>query len=168
VRADPSRRLVLTAGAVSLAAAGCKGLAALGRLPGQAPGVTTLDRVIAAEELMVARYQAALAGLPSTARARPLVATVLADHEAHLAQLRSRLIVPRGSAFRPRRRQPAAPTLPAQPREILAVLAGAERAAAASLLHDVIAVPASLAQLLASIGAAEAAHVVLLTRPGLR
>ena len=123
---------------------------------------------------MVARYEAALAGLPVAARpgrARPLtplIASVLADHEAHLAQLRSRLIVPRGSAYRPRRHQPAAPTLPAQPREILAALAGAERDAAASLLHDVIAVPASLAQLLASIGAAEAAHMVLLTRPGLR
>jgi hypothetical protein len=146
-------------------------MAALGRPPGQPPEVTTLDRVIAAEELMVARYQAAVAGLPAAARAsraRPLVEAVLADHHAHLAQLRSRLIVPRGSPYRRRRHQPAAPTLPAQPREMLAALAGAERDAAASLLHDVVAVPASLAQLLASIGAAEAAHAVLLTRPGLR
>jgi len=162
---------VLTAGTVSLAAAGCKGLTALRQPPGPAPDVTTLDRVIAAEELMVARYQAALALLPSTARpgrARPLMATVLADHAAHLAQLRSRLIVPRGSGYWPRRHHSAAPALPGQPHEILAALAGAERDAAASLLRELIALPASLAQLLASIGAAEAAHVVLLTWPGLR
>lgn len=120
---------------------------------------------------MVARYEAALARSATwsrTARTRPLLEAVLADHQAHLAQLRSRLIVPRGSAYQRRKHQPEAPSLPGLPREILAALAGAESDAAASLLHDVVAVPAALAQLLASIGAAEAAHVVLLTRPGLR
>jgi hypothetical protein len=171
VTADPGRRLVLTAGAVSLALAGCKGLAALGPPPGPGLDVTTLDRVIAAETLMVARYQGALAALADAAhqgKARTLLESVLAEHQAHLAQLRSSLVVPRGSAFRPRKVSHATPALPGQPREILAALAAAERDAAASLLRAVIAVPAAPAQLLASIGAAEAAHVVLLTRPGLR
>jgi hypothetical protein len=131
--------------------------------------VATLDRAIAAEERIVATYQTALAGPAGPAGMRALLETVLGEHQAHLAQLRSQLVVPRGSRSAVARpsSSPPVPALPGQPAGLLAALAAAERGAAARLLHQLVTAPPSLAQLLASIGAAEAAHVVLLTRPRL-
>src|SRR5260221_463283 len=57
VVAEPSRRLVLAAAAAgSLTLAGCTGIRALGPVPKPGADVVALERAIAAEELMVARY----------------------------------------------------------------------------------------------------------------
>ena len=53
--------------------------------------------------------------------------------------------------------------LPAAPQQLAAYLAAAERQAAARLERQLLSAPPSLAQLLASISAAEATHVPVLT-----
>jgi hypothetical protein len=167
VRAEPTRRALLAAaGPLALALAGCKGLMALGPLPTPATDVALLDRAISAEGLMVSTYQAALAALAGDATARTAVAEVLAEHQAHLRQLRERLVLPaRLARATPGSRRP--PPLPAGSHQVLAALAAAERAAVARLTGQLLAAPPALAQLMASISASEAMHVVVLSRPGL-
>jgi hypothetical protein len=165
---NPTRRVVLAAAAaVPLAAvSGCEGVKVLGTPPSPAPDVTALRDAIAAEQLMITRYTAVLrdAGSSSaglTAALEPL----LAEHHDHLTQLRSRLIVPAGgpdSSPSPSGRPtpPSAP--PTAPAAGVAFLRTAEQAAAAAMLDRLRNAPASLAQLYASISAAEATHVPVL------
>jgi hypothetical protein len=175
--AEPSRRVVLAAAAAgSLALAGCKGITALGPVPKPGRDVVTLEHAIAAEELMMARYQAAVTALTAapgsaaasgkTATAKAAVTAILAEHEAHLAQLRSRLVLPpRLRTAKPKPSQ-APPPLPAGRHAILAGLASAESAGSDRLIGWLTDAPPALAQLMASIAASEAAHVVILGHPG--
>lgn len=185
--AEPSRRLVLAASAAgSLTIAGCKGITALGPVPRPGRDVGTLERAIAAEELMVARYRAAAAALAATgtgtagtgtagtgtagtssaARAKAAVSAILTEHEAHLEQLRSRLLLPPRLATAKPKPSPVPPPLPAGRHAILVGLAAAETSASDRLIGWLSDVPPALAQLMASIAASEAAHVVLLGHPG--
>lgn len=174
VVAEPTRRLMLAAAAAgSLTLAGCRGISALGPVPKPGADVVALERAITAEELMVARYASALSqltgsggtGKQSASAAKHAIAVVSAihaEHEAHLAQLRSRLVLPaRVAAARPRP-SPTPPRLPAGWHNIMAALATAETAASDRLIGWVPGAPPALAQLMASIAASEAAHVVLL------
>lgn len=176
VIAEPTRRLVLSAAAGSLTLAGCTGIKVLGPVPHPGADVVALERAIAAEELMVARYASALSPLSGSGaagthsantpkRAMAVVAAIHAEHEAHLAQLRSRLILPPRLATVKPRPSPTPPPLPAGWRNILAALAAAETAASDRLIGWVPGAPPALAQLMASIAASEAAHVVLLDHP---
>jgi len=173
VRAEPTRRLVLAAaGAGSLALAGCKGITLLGSRPKPGADVVALEHAIAAEELMIGRYRLALAALSSAlhttgktkagASDRAVVAGVLAEHREHLAQLRARLVLPPRLATATPRPSPTPPTAPSVRHRILAELATAEAAASDRLIRQLPAVPPALAQLMASIAASEAAHVVQL------
>lgn len=178
--AEPSRRLVLAAAAAgSLAIAGCKGITALGPVPKPGHDVVTLEHAIAAEELMVARYRSAVAALGATAggaagaaaktaRAKAAVSAILTEHEAHLDQLRSRLVLPPRLATATPKPSPTAPPLPTGRHAILAGLAAAETSASDRLIGWLAGVPPALAQLMASIAASEAAHVVLLGHPGIQ
>jgi hypothetical protein len=173
VRAEPSRRLVLAAaGAGSLALAGCKGITVLGPRPKPTADVVALEHAIAAEELMIGRYRLALAALTSGGRhatgktkagamERAVVARVLAEHREHLAQLRARLVLPPrlATAASP---GPTPPAASSARHRVLAELATAEAAASDRLIGELPAVPPALAQLMASIAASEAAHVVQL------
>jgi hypothetical protein len=164
----PTRRVVLAAAAaVPLAAvSGCDGVKVLGTPPSPAPDVTGLRDAIAAEQLMITRYAAVLhdaggssAGL--TAALEPL----LAEHRAHLAQLRSRLVVPAGgpaSSPSASGRPVPPPAPPTAPGAAVAFLRAAEQAAAAAMLGRLRGAPSSLAQLYASISASEATHVPVL------
>jgi hypothetical protein len=160
VAAKPTRRVVLVAtGMLPLAAAsGCGGVKVIGAPPPPAPDVTALREAIAAEQLMADRYTAVLrsAGGALTTALQPL----LDEHRAHLAQLRSRLIVPPGSRY-PLPGSPVHPSaaVPAAASAGIAFLRSAEQAAAAAMLDRLRHVPASLAQLFASISASEATHV---------
>ena len=160
--ADPTRRVVIAVAALLPLAAvsGCGGVDVLGHPPSPAPDVGLLRAAIAAEELMIARYDAVLRGGGSlTAALDPL----LAEHRAHLTQLRSRLIVPAGSASpSPSVRPQGTPSPPAGPAAAVAYLRDAEQGAAAGLLGWLPHAPASLAQLFASISASEATHVPVL------
>jgi hypothetical protein len=165
---DTTRRRVLAIGAVTLplAAAGCKGLTALGTPPTAEPGVAVADDAITVEARLIAHYAAVLAAVPALAGTlRPL----LAQHHDHLARLRDRLIIPPGS----RATDPASPgaspppspapsTVPDTPAAALGYLRDAENAAAAAQLAHLAAAPPSLAQLLASISASEATHAMIL------
>jgi hypothetical protein len=167
VPSDPTRRALLAAGAAVLPVltAGCRGARALGAPPRPAGGATRLRAAIAAEEDLVARYQAVLGRLAGqaaggTPAARATLAAILTEHQDHLRQLRSRLSP--GSSLAagsgPVRPAPAV-TVPASLGTAVASLATTEQAASDRLLGEVAAVPPALAQLLASISASEATHV---------
>jgi hypothetical protein len=183
VAAHPTRRVVLAAAAALPLAAvsGCAGPDVLATPPKPAPDVSVLRSAIAAEQLMVDRYTAALSraratggssggGWPAglTAALEPL----LAEHQAHLARLRSRLVVPAGSrdaglaSAGPSASAGDQPLVPATPEAAVAFLRGAEQAAAAALADGLLRVPGSLAQIFASISASEATHVPVLEAAG--
>jgi hypothetical protein len=161
VAAHPTRRVVLAAAAALPVAAvsGC-GVDVLASPPRAAPDVDQLRSAIAAEQVMVERYDAVLAGATGAVAAalRPL----LAEHQAHLVQLRSRLVVPAGSRSPSPGPRAGRVTVPSGPGAAVAFLRDAEQAAAAALLGRLPQVPASLAQLFASISASEATHVPVL------
>lgn len=172
--AEPTRRVMLAAAAAgSLGLAGCKGIDALGPVPKVPLDVVTLEHAIAAEKLMVATYRAATEQLASAStsggaagqRIGAAVTAIQAEHQAHLTRLRARLVLPPRLA---RTRWPAtrpAP-LPTDSQGIIDALVADERAAAARLTRQLLDAPPALAQLMASIAAAEAAHVVYLRRTG--
>jgi hypothetical protein len=182
VVAQPSRRLVLAAAAAgSLTVGGCKGITALGPVPKLGRDVVTLEHAIDAEELMVARYRSAVtaltaltagtgqgsaAGTGKSARAKAEVEGILRQHQAHLAQLKSRLVLPQRLATAKPRPSPTPPPVPSGRHAILAELTTAEATASDRLIGWLADVPPALAQLMASIAASEAAHVVLLGHPG--
>jgi hypothetical protein len=129
--------------------------------------VIALEHAIAAEGVMVVRYQAALAALAAEGgkparRDRVVVREVLAEHRAHLVQLRARLILPPRLATASPKPSPSPPALPGGRHRMVADLAAAEEAASGRLIAQLAAAPPELAQLMASIAAAEAAHVVRL------
>lgn len=173
--AHPTRRAVLAVAATLPLAvvSGCDGPDVLAAPPRPALDVALLRSAITAEELMVARYTNVLKRLrnpggTSAARGGSQAALaaalepVLAEHQAHLAQLRSRLVVPAGAAPLPSERIPAQLAVPTAPGAAVTFLRGAEQAAAAAMLNRLPRAPASLAQLFASISASEATHVPVL------
>jgi hypothetical protein len=175
VAAKPTRRVVLAAAAMLPLAAvsGCDGVDVLGTPPSAAPDVTVLREAIAAEQLMITRYTIVLhdvggAGGTAAGGSSASLATalnpLLAEHRAHLAQLRSRLTVPAGSPYRsPSPAVRAAPqAVPAGASAGVAFLRDAEQAGAMAMLDRLRHAPASLAQLFASISASEATHVPVL------
>ncbi len=164
--AHPTRRTLLSvavAAAGSLFLAGCKGITALGPLPKVSADVVMLEHVIAGEEAMVGLYAAAAR---QSSGPGDVIAAIGAEHEAHLRALRAHLVLPprlAGTKIAPSRGLPA---LPADGTGVLGALAAAERNAAARLTTQLTTAPATLAQLMASISASEAAHVVYLRRAG--
>jgi hypothetical protein len=170
--ADPTRRAVIAAAASLplVAVTGCTGVDVLASPPSPAPDVGLLREAMNAEQLMVAWYSQVLRGLGNTvasggspASLTAALGPLLAEHRAHLTQLRSRLIVPAGGPSpspTPSRRAPAAPAAPAA---AVAFLREAEQSAATAMLGRLDGASASLAQLFASISASEATHVPALT-----
>jgi hypothetical protein len=161
---DATRRRVLTAAAAALplAAAGCKGIVALGAPPKPAPDVTVVTEAIAVETQLIARYGDVLAARPGLG---PALRPLLAQHHEHLARLRARLIVPVGGQPLPTPRATARRTaqVPGSSAAALGYLRDAEDAAAGALLAHLATAPPSLAQLLASISASEATHALILS-----
>jgi Ferritin-like domain len=155
------------------AVSGCDGVDVLATPPSPAPDVTVLREAIAAEQLLITWYAAVLrdarnaGGTPADGSPTALAAVLeplLAEHRAHLAQLRSRLVVPAGSAASPSpsRRAAPAPAAPGAGSAGVAFLRAAEQAAATAMLDRLRGAPGSLAQLYASISASEATHVPVL------
>lgn len=164
VREATRRGMLATGASLPLLASGCKGIGALGSPPRAAPEVAIARSAIAAEALMIKRYEAVAAAVPSLAA---MLAPVVAQHREHLSRLRARLIIPAGASG------PAASPAPSLSGRVPATavaaagyLRDAEHAAAASLLRHVPSVSPSFAQLLASIAASEQTHAQLLTTAG--
>lgn len=170
VTLDPARRRVVLAAAAALplaAVSGCQGLGVLSTPPPPPADVVALQAAIAAEKLMVAQYATALRSARTwPAGAAQALQPLHAEHQAHLAQLQSRLVVPPGSAASasPSGHATAAPAVPSTPAAAIAVLKTAEQAAVTAMLGRLTHAPAALAQLFASISASEATHVPALDR----
>lgn len=147
----------LLAGAAAVLT-GCSGPNPLAGPPPVSPEVHEVFGAIAAEEALINTYNRAIArysGLSAT------LAPLLADHRAHLARLRARIVEPPGHHLAVRASR--AVTVPGSRAATMTMLAGAERSAASACLRRLGAVPASTAQLLASIAACEVTHAQSLT-----
>ncbi|MFC4529631.1 hypothetical protein [Sphaerisporangium dianthi] len=165
-----TRRAVLSGTAAAAVAASVTGCSGPEPAPGTAPTPRPPDRetvlltsVIADKERMVASYrQAARSGAEVAATLRPFQQR----HEAHLAELRRRLPATPATPRTPATGSPApaASAGSSPPAVSIRALRDMERRAAASRPRQIGAVSPALAQLLASIGACEAAHAAALAR----
>jgi hypothetical protein len=163
-----SRRQLLAASPTTLplflALSGCRGPAVLSAPPTVSTQTQALLNAATAELNLIWIYSKTMSAYSGLA---PALAPLRAEHEAHLAQLRGRVIEPPG------KRVPdtvtARPAVGATRAAALAQLRGAEQAAVASLMSRLGGASPSLAQLYASIAASEATHVsVLNARIGAR
>jgi len=141
-----------------LALSGCKGPAVLSAPPHLSQQTQVLLHAVAAEQNLIWVYAKVMALYP--ALAGPL-APLRAEHEAHLDQLRARVIEPPGG------QSPAAvtarPLIAGPQAAALVQLRAFELAAVTAQMGRLAAAPASLAQLYASIAACESTHVGVLT-----
>jgi hypothetical protein len=163
-----SRRQLLAASPTTLplflALSACKGPAVLSAPPTVSPGTQMLLRSVTAEQNLIWLYDHAIAAHPGLS---PALAPVRAEHQAHLTELRGRVIEPPGKHV------PlgvtAKPAVGATEAAALAQLRAAEQAAVGTLMSRLNGASPSLAQLYASIAASEATHVgVLSARIGAR
>ncbi|MFJ2030937.1 hypothetical protein [Streptosporangium sp. NPDC087985] len=158
-----SRRALLRGGALGAAAVAVAGCAAEERKPLRTeppdPETVLLKQLIAGKEEIIALYSSIASAKLAPFRER---------HEAHLAELRRRL--PSGAAPTPAAPsgapEPSASGTPAPgPKVSLRSLQRLERTAAALRPRQLDGISPALAQLIASIGACEAAHALALSRP---
>ncbi|WP_433511233.1 hypothetical protein ACQP2T_46515 [Nonomuraea sp. CA-143628] len=148
-----SRRAVLAGGAAAAALSGCDAsdTPQPSPTPSEDPERVLLRQLIADKEHTIALYSALIAGGATKL-------TPFRDrHQAHLDELRKRL--PSGSSSSPAPKTPA----PA-PKTSVSRLREAERRSAALRVRQLAGVSPQLAQLIASIGACEAAHALALPR----
>ena len=177
--AVPGRRALIASAAalpLLLAVAGCRSSDAFAGpdpLAGRPPlghDVLTLQAVIAAEENLITLYRTAIGADQGTATRLRTLKSLLSQHEQHLAQLKTMLVIPPGMSPSPAALAASASASasggatasPRPARVSTARLRAAERASAASLVRQLGAMPPALAQLFASIAASDATHVTAL------
>jgi len=158
-----------------LALDACVGPDPLSGPPPLSRDVRVLFAAIAAEGNLVHAYKRTLAAYSTLA---PALTPLLAEHEAHLAQLRARVAEPPGGspAVTASLASPggsggsggsgaagrAIPAIPGTRAAAVALLRDAEQAASAAQLRRLATVSGPLAQLFASIAASETTHVTVL------
>lgn len=158
----PSRRELLagTVAAVALAA-GCRPFVSAGDDEKRDPDIVTAEHAVAAEEELLAAYAAATRRHPDL---RAPLAPFVHHHEEHRKALRARL--PKRATASPSATPSPTPSrtrrIPRSAKATLAQLVDAEHTAASGRVDAAIGASPTLAELLASIGACEAAHVKLL------
>jgi len=140
-----------------LALTACAGPSPLASPPPLSADVRVLFAAAFAEENLVSLYKKTIASYPALT---PALAPLLAEHLAHLAQLRARIIEPPGK--RVPHTVTSRPPIPATRTAAIALLRTAEQAASTAQLRRLPGAPPSLAQLYASIAASEATHVAVL------
>ena len=174
-RSGPRRRSLLAAAPAALLVAGCSaGPGDSGAGGGSRPSAADRARARAARDSgeLAARYDAVVAAHPKLAeRLRPLRAEVVRHAEAFggtadsspspSASASASASGTPGSGKAGPSASPAA--VPAKPKDALAELAAAEREIADRRMKALLDAPGELARLLASVAAAGAAHVYLLT-----
>ena len=140
-----------------LALSACKGPAVLSGPPPLSNQTRQLLNAVTAERNLIWIYNKTMAGYSAL---RPTLAPLLAEHQAHLAQLTARVVEPPG------RKVPdtvtARPALKATADGALLQLRAAEQAAVVRLLGQLGTASPSFAQLYASIATSEATHVTTL------
>jgi hypothetical protein len=175
----PRRRALIASAALPLllAVAGCRSSDAFAGpdpLAGRPPlghDVLTLQAVIAAEENLIALYRTAIGPDQGAAARLRTRRSLLSQHEQHLAQLKTMLVIPPGMSSSPAHpaasasanTSASATASPRADRVSTARLRAAERASAASLVQQLGGMPPALAQLFASIAASDATHVTALS-----
>ncbi|MBT3154917.1 hypothetical protein HTV45_29285 [Streptomyces sp. CHD11] len=176
-RSGPRRRSLLAAAPAALLVAGCSAESDDSDTGGSRPSAADRARARAARESqdLAARYDAVLAAHPKlTERLRPLQAEVIRHAEAFGATAKaspssspspSPSLSGPGSGATPSVPSPAA-AVPVGQKDALAELAAAERRIADARTKALLDAPGELARLLASVAAAGAAHVYLLTEAG--
>ena len=140
-----------------LALSACKGPAVLSAPPTVSPQTQTLLHAVTAEQNLIWIYGKAIAAYSGLT---PTLAPLRAEHEAHLAELRARVIEPPGKHVPDT--VTAKPALGATQADVLAQLRAAEQGAVKTLMGRLDTASPSLAQLYASIAASEATHVSVL------
>ncbi|MGC9500771.1 hypothetical protein [Streptomyces sp. WG7] len=164
----PRRRSLLASAAGAALLVGCSGGSDSGGTEGGTPAADRARaRAARDSEGLAGRYAAVMAAHPGLAeRLRPLHAAAVRHAEAFGAV---RTASPEASEASPTASARAAGpgdgpgTVPASEKDALALLATAERELADRRAEALLGVPGELARLLASVAAAGAAHVYLLT-----
>ncbi len=140
-----------------LALSACGGPDPLAGPPPLSADVRALLRAVTAEQNLISVYKRTMASYSALA---PALTPLLAEHQAHLAQLRARIIEPPGKTVSTK--VTSRPAIPGTPAAALAQLRTAEQAASTAQLRRLAGASPSLAQLYASIAASEATHVIAL------
>ena len=144
-----------------LALSACGGPDPLAGPPPLSADVRALLRAVTAEQNLISLYKRTVAVYSVLA---PALTPLQAEHEAHLAQLRARIIEPPGKTVPTR--VTFRPAIPGTRAAALAQLRTAEQAASTAQLRRLAGASPSLAQLYASIAASEATHVTVLANGG--
>jgi hypothetical protein len=140
-----------------LTLSGCKGPAVLSAPPHPSQQTQVLLHAVTAEQDLIwiyAKVMSVYSGLAAT------LAPLRADHEAHLAKLRTRVVEPPGKQVP--QTVTERPAVAATQAAALAQLRAAEQAAVTAQMNRLAAAPGSYAQLYASIAACESTHVSVL------
>ncbi|MGW0868113.1 hypothetical protein [Streptomyces sp. NPDC002611] len=166
-RSGPRRRSLLAVGPAALALAGCTAGGEDSGDPGDGPSAAdrrARARAARDSEELAVRYDAVIAARPELAeRLRPLRGEVVRHARAFGGGRKaspSPSVSPSASSASS---SPSAAAVPGNDRDALAVLAAAERDLADRRAKALVGVEGELARLLASVAAAGAAHVYLLT-----
>jgi hypothetical protein len=157
-----SRRQLLAASPTTLplflGLSACGRPAVLSAPAAVSPQTRMLLHAVTAERNLIWIYNAAIAAYSGLA---PVLAALRGEHEAHLAQLRARVIEPPGKQVAAA--VTARPALGTTQAAALAQLRAAEQAAVATLMSRLNGASPSLAQLYASIAASETTHASVLS-----
>jgi hypothetical protein len=157
-----SRRQLLAASPTTLplflALSACKGPAVLSAPPTVSPQTQMLLHAVTAELNLIWIYNKAMSAYSGLA---PALAPLRAEHEAHLTQLRGRVVEPPGKQVPDTVTQ--RPPLKTTQAAALTQLRAAEQAAVKTLMSRLNGASPSLAQLYASIAASESTHVSVLS-----
>lgn len=168
-RSGPRRRSLLAVAPAALLVAGCSaGSEDSGASGGSRPSAADRARARAARDSreLAERYDAVVAAHPKLAeRLRPLRAEVVRHAEAFGDTAEpSPSPSPSGPGSPSASPSATVPAVPAKEKDALAGLAAAEREIADRRAQALLDAPGELARLLASVAAAGAAHVYLLTK----
>ncbi|MFB7934703.1 hypothetical protein ACFC4C_36935 [Streptomyces sp. NPDC056039] len=166
-RSGPRRRSLLAVGPAALALAGCTAGGEDSGDPGDGPSAAdrrARARAARDSEELAERYDAVIAARPELAeRLRPLRGEVVRHARAFDGNRKASPSPSVSSSASSASSSPSAAAVPGNDRDALAVLAAAERDLADRRAKALVGVDGELARLLASVAAAGAAHVYLLT-----
>jgi len=135
----------------------CAGPDPLSGPPPLSAGVRELLDAVTAEQNLIWIYNRTMASYSALA---PTLTALLAEHQAHLAQLRAMIVEPPGRSVP--RTVTSKPAVPGTQSAALAQLRATEQAASTAQLRRLSGASPALAQLYASIAASEATHAAVL------